>query len=74
MTPTLTQDIINCAYWLRKPDPISEVIIAYMGLIASEAIAAAGLIAEYRRGVGILAILHAAQAAVAGRPVPLSPL
>ena len=59
MTPELTQDIINGAYWLRKPGPNAEVIIAYMGVIATEAIAAAGLIAEDRRDVGILAITSA---------------
>jgi pyruvate dehydrogenase E1 component len=59
MTPELTQDIINGAYWLRKPGPNAEVIIAYMGVIASEAIEAAGLISEDRRDVGILAITSA---------------
>ncbi len=59
MTPELSRDIINGAYWLREPGPNAEIMIAYTGVIASEAIAAAGLIAEDRRDVGILAITSA---------------
>ena len=59
MTPDLSRDIINGAYWLRQPGPNTEVIIAYMGVVASEAIAAAGMMAEDRRDVGILAITSA---------------
>ena len=47
-----TQGVIDGAYWLRQPGPNAEVIIAYQGCIAPEAIAAAGLIGEDRRDVG----------------------
>ena len=59
MTPDLASDIINGAYWLRKPGPNAEIVIAYTGAVAPEAIAAAGLIAEDRRDVGLLAITSA---------------
>ncbi len=55
----LTADIINGAYWLRRPGPNCEVVIAYQGAVAAEAIAAAGLIAEDRRDVGVLAVTSA---------------
>ena len=51
-----TQGVIDGAYWLRQPGPNAEVIIAYQGCIAPEAIAAAGLIGEDRRDVGLLAV------------------
>ncbi len=50
------QGVIDGAYWLRKPGANSEVVIAYQGCIAPEAIEAAGLIGEDRRDVGLLAI------------------
>ncbi|WP_420348771.1 transketolase [Pelagibius sp.] len=52
----LAQDIINGAYWLRRPGPNCAVVIAYQGAVAAEAIAAAGLIGEDRRDVGVLAV------------------
>ena len=51
-----TQGAIDGAYWLRRPGPNAEVIIAYQGCIAPEAIAAASLIGEDRRDVGLLAV------------------
>lgn len=59
LSPQQTKDIINGAYWLRRPEPGTEVIIAYTGALAPEAIEAAGLLAEDRRGVGVLAITSA---------------
>ena len=50
------QGVIDGAYWLRKPGPNAEVIIAYQGCMAPEAIAAAGLIGEDRKDVGVLAV------------------
>ncbi len=50
------QGVIDGAYWLRKPGPNAEVIIAYQGCVAPEAIEAAGLIGEDRRDVGLLAV------------------
>ncbi|MGI9423278.1 MAG: transketolase-like TK C-terminal-containing protein [Hyphomicrobiaceae bacterium] len=52
-------DIINGGYWLRRPDPSCDVAIAYMGAVAPEAIEAAGLLSEDRRGVGVLAVTSA---------------
>jgi pyruvate dehydrogenase E1 component len=50
---------INGAYWLRPPGPNCSIVIAYQGAIADEAIAAAGLIAEDRRDVAVLAVTSA---------------
>ena len=49
MTAELAGDIVNGAYWLREPGPNAEVLIAYQGAVAPEAIAAVGLVAEDRR-------------------------
>ncbi len=49
-------DITEGAYWLRKPGPNAEVIVAYTGAVAPEAIEATGFIGESRRDVGLLAI------------------
>jgi len=53
------QGAIDGAYWLRKPGPNCAIVIAYQGAVAPEAIAAAGMIAEYRRDVGVLAVTSA---------------
>lgn len=53
------QNIINGAYWLRTPGANSEVVLAYQGCIAPEAIEAAGRIGEDRRDVGILSVTSA---------------
>ncbi|MEY8117424.1 transketolase [Falsihalocynthiibacter sp. BN13B15] len=53
------QGAIDGAYWLRKPGPNCEVVIAYQGAIAPEAIRAAGAIAEHRRDIGVLAVTSA---------------
>lgn len=59
MTPDLTEDIINGAYWMRKPGPNAQIVVAYTGAIAPEAIEAVGLIAEDRRDIGLLAVTSA---------------
>jgi pyruvate dehydrogenase E1 component len=59
MTSELRQGIVDGAYWLRKPGPNAQVIVAYSGAVAPEAIAATGLIAEDRRDVGLLAVTSA---------------
>ena len=53
------QDVIDGAYWLREPGPNAEVVIAYQGCIAPQAIEAVGLIGEDRRDVGLLAVTSA---------------
>ncbi len=53
------QGAIDGAYWLRKPGPNCEVVIAYQGAVADEAIAAAGRIGGARRDIGVLAVTSA---------------
>jgi len=53
------QSVLDGAYWLRKPGPNCEVIVAYQGTVATEAIAAAGMIGGDRRDVGVLAVTSA---------------
>ena len=59
ITPELRQAIIDGAYWLRRPGPNCQVVVAYTGAIAPEAIQALGLMAEDRRDVGLLAVTSA---------------
>ena len=59
ITSDLAQQIVDGAYWLRKPGPNAQVVVAYAGAIAPEAIAAVGLMAEDRRDVGLLAVTSA---------------
>ncbi|MER9675296.1 transketolase [Mesorhizobium sp. M0208] len=59
MEPELEQDIVDGGYWLRRPGPNAEVIVAYTGAVAPEAIEAVGMMAEDRRDVGLLAVTSA---------------
>ena len=59
MTPELQKSITDGAYWLRKPGPNAEVVVAYTGALAPEAIEAVGLLGESRRDAGLLAITSA---------------
>ncbi|HEV2602997.1 MAG TPA: transketolase [Microvirga sp.] len=59
MTPALAEDVVDGAYWMRKPGPNAQVVVAYTGAMAPEAIEAVGLMAEDRRDVGLLAITSA---------------
>ncbi|UVK49354.1 transketolase (plasmid) [Mesorhizobium sp. AR07] len=59
MTPELEQDIVDGGYWLRRPGPNAELIVAYTGAVAPEAIEAVGMMAEDRRDVGLLAVTSA---------------
>jgi pyruvate dehydrogenase E1 component len=59
ITPELRQGIIDGAYWMRKPGPNCQVVVAYTGAVAPEAIEAVGLIGEDRRDVGLLAVTSA---------------
>lgn len=52
-------DVIEGGYWLREPGPNCDVVIAYQGVIAPEAIAAAGMIGNGRRDIGVLAVTSA---------------
>jgi pyruvate dehydrogenase E1 component len=53
------QGSVDGAYWLRPPGPNCEVVIAYQGAVAPEAIRAAGMLAEDRRDIGVLAVTSA---------------
>ena len=53
------QDVIDGAYWWREPGPGCELVIAYQGVVANEAIAAAGMIGQDRRDIAVLAITSA---------------
>ena len=55
----LAADIIRGGYWLRPPTPRTDVVIAYQGVVASEAITAAGQIGPERDNVAVLAITSA---------------
>ena len=59
MTDELRQQIVDGAYWLRRPGPNCQVVVAYTGAVAPEAIEAIGLMAEDRRDVGLLAVTSA---------------
>ena len=55
----LADGIIRGGYWLVPPTPSCEVAIAYQGVLASEAIEAAGRIGGERRNVAVLAVTSA---------------
>ncbi|MEM1316260.1 MAG: 1-deoxy-D-xylulose-5-phosphate synthase N-terminal domain-containing protein, partial [Pseudomonadota bacterium] len=57
--PAFAQGVIDGAYWWRPPGPNCEIVIAYQGVVAPEAIAAAGLIGNDRRDIGLLAVTSA---------------
>jgi pyruvate dehydrogenase E1 component len=59
MTDELRQAIVDGAYWQRPPGPNCQVVVAYSGAVAPEAIQAVGLMAEDRRDVGLLAVTSA---------------
>ncbi|WP_022693891.1 1-deoxy-D-xylulose-5-phosphate synthase N-terminal domain-containing protein [Ponticaulis koreensis] len=51
--------VVDGAYWLRKPGPNCELVIAYQGVVGPEAIEAAGRIGNDRRDIGVLAVTSA---------------
>ena len=53
---TFRQNVIDGGYWLRRPGPNCEIVIAYQGAVAPEAIKAAGQIGNNRRDIGVLAV------------------
>ncbi|MBX3576126.1 MAG: transketolase [Rhizobiaceae bacterium] len=59
MTYDLERDIVDGAYWMRRPGPNAQVVVAYQGAVAPEAISAVGLMAEDRPEVGLLAVTSA---------------
>ncbi|HYH17121.1 MAG TPA: transketolase [Azospirillum sp.] len=59
MTAELERAIIGGAYWMREPGPNAQVVVAYTGAVAPEAIEAVGLMGEDRRDIGLLAVTSA---------------
>ncbi|WP_417310960.1 transketolase-like TK C-terminal-containing protein [Devosia sp.] len=59
MAGALADDVIRGAYWLNPPSPQCEVVIAYQGVLASEAIEAAAQLGGDRRNVAVLAVTSA---------------
>ncbi|MBP2300647.1 transketolase [Azospirillum picis] len=59
MDEALERDIVDGAYWMRRPGPNAQVVVAYTGAVAPEAIAAVGMLGEDRRDVGLLAVTSA---------------
>ena len=59
MTETLRAEVTAGAYWLREPEPGSELVIACTGAIMPEAISAYDDIVEDIPGAGLLAITSA---------------
>jgi len=57
--PDWKQGAVDGGYWLRKPGPNSDVVIAFQGAVAPEAIKAAGHLAGSRRDTGVLAVTSA---------------
>ncbi|MCQ2006331.1 transketolase [Rhizobium sp. NRK18] len=57
--PHFAREVIDGATWLKEPGPNADLIIAYQGTVATEAIAAAGMLADSRRDIGVLAITSA---------------
>jgi pyruvate dehydrogenase E1 component len=53
------QGAIDGAYWLKEPGPNCDVVLAYQGAVAGEAIKAAGIVGAGRRDVGVLAVTSA---------------
>jgi pyruvate dehydrogenase E1 component len=56
LSSDLKRDIISGGYWLSQPGPSTRVVLAYQGAVSPDVIAAAGMMAEDRAGVGVLAI------------------
>jgi len=59
ITPALGEAIVQGGYWLRRPEPGADLAIVYTGAVAPEAIEAAGLLGEDKRGIGVLAVTSA---------------
>ncbi len=59
INPNFAEEVINGATWLKEPGPNAELIIAYQGTVATEAIKAAGMLGGMRRDIGVLSITSA---------------
>ena len=59
LTDALQREIVMGGYWLVPPSPQCEVVVVYQGVVAAEAINAAGLAGSERRNVAVLAVTSA---------------
>ena len=59
MTETLAQDIIDGGYWLRKPGPACDLVLAYQGAVAPQVVRAVSDLSETHRDIGLLAVTSA---------------
>ncbi|MGE0845382.1 MAG: pyruvate dehydrogenase [Flavobacteriaceae bacterium] len=59
MGDELERGIVDGAYWMRRPGPNAQIVVAYTGAVAPEAIEAIGLMGEDRRDIGLLAVTSA---------------
>jgi pyruvate dehydrogenase E1 component len=59
LSADMARDIVDGAYWMRKPGPNAQVVIVYTGAVAPETIEAVGLMGEDRRDIGLLAVTSA---------------
>ena len=57
--PYFVREVVDGATWLKEPGPNSELVMAYQGTVATEAIAAAGMLGEWRRDIGVLSVTSA---------------
>ena len=53
------QGVVDGGYWLRPPGPNCELVVAYQGCVAPEALEAVGRLGESFRDVGLLAVTSA---------------
>ena len=53
------QGVVDGAYWWRAPSPSTDLVIAYQGAVADQAIAAAGRLSDRARDVALLAVTSA---------------
>ena len=59
LSSDLKKDILAGGYWWRTPGPNCNLVIAYQGVIAEQALSAAGQLTEHRRDIGVLAVTSA---------------
>lgn len=57
--PDFAQEVIDGATWLKEPGPNAEVVIAYQGTVATEALTAAAILGGLRRDIGVLSVTSA---------------
>ncbi|MGE0503428.1 MAG: transketolase [Rhizobiaceae bacterium] len=58
-TTEFATDVVHGGYWMRAPGPNCELVIAYCGAVAPEAVEAVGYLGESHRDIGLLAVTSA---------------